>query len=366
MVFASKMLLHFVFSLCFLHSIHSLEFAQLKNAHRLHKLGNSQIEYVSKLSDVGHMEDVLDNILIERVVGTPNHDKVHDYIVNELKKLEYDVEVDTFHERTPTMGHLKFRNIIGTLNPRAERFLTLACHYDSKYFKNDVFLGATDSAVPCAMMLNLAKVLKNDLQKVMGNEVTLQLLFLDGEEAFLRWGPTDSLYGARHLADAWHRSVSSTKSGLDVNKLQRMDAFVLLDLIGTPDPTFFSYFPKTERLFVALADAEDKLMNMGQLKKYSKNAQQKYFKRRSSPSFVEDDHVPFMIRGVPILHLIPKEFPKEWHTPADNRDAVDMTTVENLNKILRVFVCEYLHVPLDIETDGIEKSSNQHIPRNEL
>ncbi|NWV15883.1 QPCT cyclotransferase, partial [Ptilonorhynchus violaceus] len=30
--------------------------------------------------------------------------------------------------------------------------------------------------------------------------VTLQLLFLDGEEAFEAWSATDSLYGARHLA----------------------------------------------------------------------------------------------------------------------------------------------------------------------
>ncbi|NXQ10121.1 QPCT cyclotransferase, partial [Peucedramus taeniatus] len=30
--------------------------------------------------------------------------------------------------------------------------------------------------------------------------LTLQLLFLDGEEAFGDWSVTDSLYGARHLA----------------------------------------------------------------------------------------------------------------------------------------------------------------------
>lgn len=29
------------------------------------------------------------------------------------------------------------------------------------------------------------------------------LLFLDGEEAFKRWGPKDSIYGARHLASKW-------------------------------------------------------------------------------------------------------------------------------------------------------------------
>ena len=31
-------------------------------------------------------------------------------------------------------------------------------------------------------------------------DVTLQLVFFDGEEAFVQWTATDSLYGSRHLA----------------------------------------------------------------------------------------------------------------------------------------------------------------------
>lgn len=31
--------------------------------------------------------------------------------------------------------------------------------------------------------------------------VTLQLVFFDGEESFEEWTATDSLYGARHLAE---------------------------------------------------------------------------------------------------------------------------------------------------------------------
>lgn len=31
-------------------------------------------------------------------------------------------------------------------------------------------------------------------------DLSLQLIFFDGEEAFVRWSPTDSLYGSRHLA----------------------------------------------------------------------------------------------------------------------------------------------------------------------
>jgi len=34
-------------------------------------------------------------------------------------------------------------------------------------------------------------------------QVTLQLLFFDGEEAFVQWTSTDSTYGARNLARLW-------------------------------------------------------------------------------------------------------------------------------------------------------------------
>ncbi|KAI8788113.1 glutaminyl-peptide cyclotransferase protein, partial [Biomphalaria glabrata] len=37
-------------------------------------------------------------------------------------------------------------------------------------------------------------------------DFTLQLLFFDGEEAFIRWSDDDSLYGSRHLAELWERT----------------------------------------------------------------------------------------------------------------------------------------------------------------
>lgn len=87
------------------------------------------------------MDELIDNILIPRVVGSRNHEKVFNYISNELKNLNWTVEIDEFEEKTPKFGMLTFKNIIATLNPEAERNLVLACHYDSKYFENAEFLG---------------------------------------------------------------------------------------------------------------------------------------------------------------------------------------------------------------------------------
>lgn len=74
---------------------------------------------------------------------------------------------DKFASETP-YGTLPFTNLVATLNSSANRRLVLACHYDSKYYPPQwhgrEFQGATDSAVPCAMMLELARALDEELK----------------------------------------------------------------------------------------------------------------------------------------------------------------------------------------------------------
>ena len=43
-------------------------------------------------------------------------------------------------------------------------------------------------------------------QKWANPDLTIQLVFLDGEEAFVEWTDTDSIYGARHLAKKWKKT----------------------------------------------------------------------------------------------------------------------------------------------------------------
>lgn len=142
----------------------------------------------------------MSKILIERVPGTPNHAIVRRYIADYMTDLGWSTEQIDFHDETP-QGRMKFTNIISRLNPNAKRYLTLACHYDSKLM--DDFVGATDSAVPCAIMMNLANSLRQQLQAVKNGDLSLQYIFLDGEEAFVNWNAHDSIYGARNLAQKW-------------------------------------------------------------------------------------------------------------------------------------------------------------------
>ena len=117
--------------------------------------------------------------------------------------------------------------------------MVLACHYDSKLEpRGGVF--TTDSAAPCAMMLNLAKTMREELRQQRrrseGEDLTLQFLFFDGEEAFKRWTSTDSIYGSRRLAQDWEKQAYS-HGGVTGNHNDRIDIFVLLDLLGARDMT---------------------------------------------------------------------------------------------------------------------------------
>ena len=59
-----------------------------------------------------------------------------------------------------------------------------------------------------------------------GQDLTLQFLFFDGEEPFVRWSGNDNTYGSRHLAKVWQ------EKGL----LDGIEVFMLLDLLGARNP----------------------------------------------------------------------------------------------------------------------------------
>lgn len=58
--------------------------------------------------------------------------------------------------------------------------------------------------------------------------------------------------------------------------------------------------------------------------------------------FIADDHVPFMQRGVDVLHLIPNHYPKVWHTMEDDGEHLDLETSRDWGRIVTAFVMEWL------------------------
>ncbi|XP_030241617.1 glutaminyl-peptide cyclotransferase [Drosophila navojoa] len=292
--------------------------------------------------DEAHFNSSLEAILVPRVVGSRGHQQVRNYLVTSLKSLGFQTEVDEFKERVPILGEVTFANVIGYINPQALNFLALACHYDSKYFAEDPgFVGATDSAVPCALLLNTAKTLNSYLLQQFRNrnDLGLMLIFFDGEEAFRDWTRTDSLYGSRHLARKYSQMPNPVASarGRIPRHIDRIEVLVLLDLIGARNPKFASFFENTSGLHTSLVQIEQTLRASGQLE-----GNNKMFLNRPAGGFTDDDHRPFLEENVPILHLIATPFPTQWHTPNDNAANLHWPSIRNFNRIFRNFVYQYM------------------------
>lgn len=102
-----------------------------------------------------------------------------------------------------------------------------------------------DSAVPCAMILNLLKttlpLLKQTLE---GSRVGLMVIFFDGEEAFNFWSPWDSLYGSRHLAEKW--AAQKSKNGK--TEIQRIVSVKMRISIENFRFDKFAHFSERSRL----------------------------------------------------------------------------------------------------------------------
>lgn len=69
-----------------------------------------------------------------------------------------------------------------------------------------------------------------------------------------------------------------------------------------------------------------------------------FFGDSSNVGNIEDDHLPFLRRGVPILHLISFPFPNVWHTVQDDVAHLDRNTMEDLMTIFRAFTASVLNL----------------------
>lgn len=307
----------------------------------------------------GHDDDfntLLQPLLVARPPGSPALAMARQHIVDHLQLLGWQVVLDTFTASTP-LGQKTFTNIVATLHPDSPRRLVLAAHYDSKVCTSwdsngncrdpaPGFIGATDSAVPCALLLHLASSLTPLLRGAEGSvpELSLQLVFFDGEEAFISWSSSDSLYGSRHLAATWANTPFTVRSDIGhcqdgpAQELDRMDALLLLDLLGAPNPSFKRFHQYNSTLYNLAQQIE------GRLWQSSCFLGPPMFTGTLSYNMIQDDHLPFYNLGLrKILHMIASPFPSVWHTLADDATALHLPTIKQLGRVLRVTVFSYLN-----------------------
>jgi glutaminyl-peptide cyclotransferase len=230
----------------------------------------------------------------------PGHVKAEEFLRAHF--LHDQREEDTFTADTP-IGPVPLRNFIVRYEGSKPGVIVLGTHYETNYpLRNINFVGANDGASTTGLLMAIADKLRAATangKKLDGYSVWL--VFFDGEEAIQTWSETDSTYGSRHLAAKWGRDGT----------LGRIKAFMLADMIGDKDLDIQRETNSTGWLVDLVAQAAKKFSD------------QRYFFQKDMA--VEDDHLPFVKRGVPSIDVIDLDYGPNnsyHHTAQDTMDKI--------------------------------------------
>lgn len=239
-----------------------------------------------------------------RPSGTPALVETRKYIVGQLKSFGIESKEQPFTAMTP-LGEVSMSNVIATIPGRRPERLALASHYDTKLYREMRFVGANDGASSTAALLELARVLK-----ARQNELTIDLLFLDGEEARMpEWRGTDNTYGSRHYV----------RLAMQDGSIKNLKALVLLDMIGDRDLTIKRDGNSTPWLVDLIWATASRI---GHSATFSNEL-----------TTIEDDHIPFLRAGVASADIIDLENPT-WHTAQDDIEHVNAKSLQIVGDVV--------------------------------
>ena len=249
----------------------------------------------------GHLRQIV--AFGPRPAGSPALEQTRGYIEAELKKIGLEPAEQAFDAATP-VGTLHMVNVRATIPGKGEGRIVIAGHYDTKLFHAFPFVGANDGGSSAAFLIELARVLAP-----LPHPVSIELLFLDGEESTGEWAGTDHTYGSRYYVDAARRDGS----------LKSLRALILVDMIGDRDLDIMREQNSTPWLTDAIWSAARRL-------------NRPEFLEQSTP--IEDDHDEFLDAGVESVDIIDLDYPNAWHEATDDLQHVSARSLQAVGDVL--------------------------------
>ena len=243
----------------------------------------------------------------QRPPGSLPNQKLQAYIEAQLKPLHCQISFDAFTAQTP-VGFVSMRNIIAKFPGKSGRAIVITGHFDTKPMPGRVFLGANDGGSSTGFLLAFAQAVST-----LQHADDIDLVFFDGEEAFGDWSDTNGTFGSRHLADVW------AQQGM----LSRIKALINVDMIGDKDLDIYQESMSSASLRrLVWQTATD--MGYG-----------KYFLNLAQAT--EDDHLPFLKKGVNALDLIDFDYGPNnayWHNEQDTVDKLSAHSFDVVGNVL--------------------------------
>ena len=262
--------------------------------------GENALRHVQHLVDCG-----------PRPPGSDALERARAYITRQLESFGWHVTRQSFTDDTP-IGKITFVNLVASFagSKQAPTFL-LGSHYDTKLFEDAEFVGANDGGSSNGLLIEMARVLvqRPDLAS------KVQLVFFDGEEAYVSFTEGDGLYGSRYFA----------KQLAAESKANQFSGGIVFDMVG--DRSLTITLPtdspaEIARGIFAAAEALDV---------------RKHFTYASGE--IVDDHTPLNAIGIPTIDLIDFDF-AAWHTPDDTMDKISAESLDIVGSVAARYLAE--------------------------
>lgn len=245
-----------------------------------------------------------------RAAGSRQLEQARKYIEQQVAAVGLKAERQAFRALTPG-GELPMSNLLvkipGNATGRGKRVL-ISGHFDTKRFLDRNFVGANDGGSSTALLLELARVLAARRPRL-----EVWIVFFDGEEAIGTWSDTDSLYGSRHLARVLHAS----------GELATVRALINVDMVGDRNLQLLDEYYSDRALRQYARDVARAMGKPGLL--------------MTESLAIEDDHLPFVQRGVPSLNLIDFDYGpgnRYWHTEEDSLDKLSAESLATVGRLV--------------------------------
>jgi glutaminyl-peptide cyclotransferase len=197
------------------------------------------------------------------------------------------------------------RNVVGKI-PGKGKPIVLAAHYDTKDLAD--FVGANDGAGGTAQMLEIARVLQK--LKRSKNASPIWFVAFDGEEA------TDD-------SDFYGTGLRGSKP-FARKYAKKIKELVLLDFVADKDLAIPREQSSDQEMWADLVEAAERV------------GSDSAFPPREQGE-VQDDHTPFVRRGVPSIDLIDFDFPC-WHQTCDDITAVSKASLDKSGEAVLEFL----------------------------
>lgn len=252
-----------------------------------------------------------------RVPNTPAHKACAQWIEQRLRATCDTAIVQRATVTTFDNTQLNIQNLIGSVNPQAERRILLLAHYDCRPWADEdpdpgkrqqAVMGANDAASGVAVLLELARQMSLNRP-----DIGVDLLFVDAED----WGEEGN-------DDSWALGTQYWAEHPHVAGYRPMFG-ILLDMVGARGAQFApEYFSKQYApSFVSLVWDTAKRLGF-----------QSFFRDNGSGA-VTDDHIVVNQRAnIPCLDIIDMRpgvtesgFFPQWHTTGDTLEQIDRATL---------------------------------------